>query len=106
MGGTTMTLETTEGSVTMTADEAAKAVRAIDGITGEIKDKPRQASIAALASIERRRDYRVQVTVTTETAVTCKDEATAAEIGVADIDAGCGEIIKRQVAVTYLRPKD
>ena len=113
MGGTTMTLETTEGSVTMTAEDAKRALRAagqiqrtVDGITGEIKDKPRQGSIAALANIERKRGYRVQVTVTTETAVTCEDEAAAAEIGVADIDAGCGEIIKRQVAVTYLRPKD
>ena len=78
----------------------------VDRVTGEITEHPRQGSIAALANIERRRDYRVQVTVTTEVAVTCKDEATAAEIGVADIDAGCGEVIKRQVAVTYLRPKD
>ncbi len=77
-----------------------------DPATGEIKDKPRQGSIAALASIERRRDYRVQVTVTTEAFVTCHDEDAAAEIGVADIDAGCGEVIKRQVSVTYIRPKD
>jgi hypothetical protein len=101
-----MTLETAERSVTMTAEDAKKAIRVIDQVTGEIRDKPRQASLAGLANIERRRNYRVQVTVTTETEVTCQDESAAAEIGVADIDAGCGEVIKRQVAVTYLRPKD
>lgn len=101
-----VTLTTRGRSATMTAADIDKQIEAVDRITGEIKDRPRQASIAALANIERERNYRVQVTVTTEATVSCHDEATAAEIGVADIDAGCGEIIKRQVAVTYLRPKD
>ena len=101
-----VTLRTAGRSATITADDAKEAIRVIDQVTGEIRDKPRQASLAGLANIERRRNYRVQVTVTTETEVTCQDESAAAEIGVSDIEAGCGDIIKRQVAVTYLRPKD
>ena len=77
-----------------------------DPATGEIKGRTRQTSIAALASVERYAHYRVQVTVTSEVTVRCHDETEAAETGVADIDAGCGEVIKRQVAVTYIRPKD
>lgn len=84
-----VTLTTAKGSATITA-----------------KDRPRQAALAGMAGLGRKRDYRIQVTVTTETVVACKDESEAAEIGVAEIEAGDGEIIKRQVAVTYLRPKD
>jgi hypothetical protein len=100
-------------TLTMVAEDAKRALRAagqiqktVDGITGEIKDRPRQASLSGMAAIERHRDYRVQVTVTTEATVSCHDEGAAAEIGVNDIEAGLGEIIKRQVSVTYLRPKD
>lgn len=101
-----VTMTTREGSATITADDARKAIRVIDRVTGEIKGRPQQGALAGMDSVDWERIYRVRVTVISEKIVKCADESEAAQVGVDAIDSGDGEVIRRSVAVTYVRPKD
>jgi len=79
--------------------------RIVDNITGEFRDLPRQETLPGVRRGSIERPYRVQLTITTETTVRAHDEERAEEDGLADIDAGDGTIIKRQVSVSLIQAK-
>ena len=71
---------------------------------GEIHDRqPRQDALPVLRDLGVTHPYRVQLTTVTEAEVNASDEETAADHGLAEIDLGNSEIVKRQVTVTLLR---